>query len=185
MEKNQANVEQIVYNVLSVEIQDSEILTSEKVAQIAELYLLRNSVSLPYSIVRTLEKSADDDEVPSTVRALKAALHQEFQQYSPKEKKAFEDAAEAIIVKVSGVEFETYLDQFGTQRFKTDTVIVHLFDQNLIDLDELSRSFYRGEITTEDLLNFYAKSGYSVGGLSGLSHFSHLTFENPLWDSEA
>jgi hypothetical protein len=62
-------------------------------------------------------------------------------------------------------------------------VIVHLFDQNLIDLDELSLSFYRGEIATEDLLNFYAKSGYSVGGLSDLSHFSHLTFENPLWEN--
>lgn len=184
MEKNLENVEQIVRNMLSAEARSAEVLTSDHVSHIAEYYLRTNTLSLPYAVVKVLEKDVSGFEPPS-IRALREALNQEFSQYSPKEKKAFEDAAEVILVKVSGIEFETYLDQWGTQRFKTDTVIVHLFDQNLIDLDELSESFHRGEITTEDLLNFYAKSGYSVGGLSGLSHFCHLTFENPLWDTES
>lgn len=185
MEKNLENVEQIIQNVLSVEISDSKLLTPSVVSQIAQLYLMRGAVSVPYGIFSrlTAPHAAGQKMDSPTLRALKNALDQEFSKYSPSEKKAFEDAAEVIMVKVSGIEFETYLDQWGTQRFKTDTVITHLFKKNLVDLDGLSESFHRGEITTEDLLNFYGKSGYSVGGLSGLSHFSHLTFENPLWDS--
>lgn len=181
MKKTQANVEQIVYNVLSVEIADTDLLTPERVTQIAELYLLRGSVSLPYSIARTLEKS-DDDDTPPTVGALRFALYREFERYSPSAKKSFEDAVEVIIVKVLGLELETYIDGHGTQRFKTDTVVVHMFEQNMVDLDALSRDFHNGKMSTEDFLTFYAKSGYSVGALSTLSHFSHLTFENPLWE---
>lgn len=191
MEKNFENVKQIIQNVLSVELSGltddvEKILTPDAVTKIAEIYLMSGKVSVPYGIFRRLVTDANPDkrmESPA-LRELKRALNQEFNKYSPNEKKAFEDAAEVIMVKVAGIEFETYLDQWGTQRFKTDTVITHLFNKNLVDLDGLVESFYRGEITTEDLLNFYAKSGYSVCGLSTLSHFSHLTFENPLWDKQ-
>lgn len=182
MKKTRANVEEIVLNVLSLEMPDSGLLTPERVSQIVTHYLQTNEVLLPDAILGAVA-TYENDSIPPGVEALRQALHQEFERYTPSEKKAFEDAAEIILVKVIGLdlEFETYLDKFGTQRFKTDTVIVNLFEQNIIDLDSLARDFYRGKITTEDMLNFYAKSGYSVGGLADLSYFSHLTFENPIW----
>lgn len=181
MEKNQENVEQIVYNVLYLEADDRGVLAPERVSQIAEHYLQTGEVLLSDHSLG-VEMAHEDLPAAAGVGPLRRALYQEFERYSPNGKKAFEDAAEVIVVKVLGREFETYLDVNGTQRFKTDTVIITLFDRGLIDLDELSRDFYNGKITTEDMLNFYAKSGYSVDGLSNLSYFSHLTFENPLWD---
>lgn len=181
MEKNQANVEQIIFNIISLETGDNKVLTSEIVSEISEEYIRTGELVLPESILSEMG-TYEDDPIPPGVGALRRALRQEFEQYTPTSKKVFEDAVETIIVKVAGLELETYIDGHGIQRFRTDTVIVNLFDQNMIDLDSLSRDFHNGKITTEDLLNFYAKSGYSVGGLSSLSHFSHLTFENPLWE---
>jgi hypothetical protein len=182
MKKTRANVEEIVLNVLSLEMPDSGLLTPERVSQIVTHYLQTNEVLLPDAVLGAVV-TYENDSIPPGVEALRLALYQEFERYTPSEKKAFEDAAKVIIVKVLGLdlEFETYLDANGTQRFKTDTVVVNLFDQNMIDLDSLSRAFRNGKISTEDFLTFYAKSGYSVGGLASLSHFSHLTFENPLW----
>lgn len=182
MKKNQANVEEIVLNVLSVELPDSDLLTPERVSQIAGHYLQTNEVLLPESVFDALT-TYENDSIPPGIEALRMALRQEFERYIPSAKKAFEDAVETIIVKVAGLELETYIDGHGIQRFRTDTVVVHLFDQNVIDLDSLSRDFHNGKMSTEDLLTFYAKSGYSVGALSTLSHFSHLTFENPLWEN--
>lgn len=181
MERTKSNIEEVVSNVLSTELKDISVLTPEWVSQISDHYLRTNVVSLPYSILCRMEKG-EKDTPPPGIEALRSALYQEFERYTPDEKKAFADAAETIIVKVLDIELETYIDVYGTQRFRTDTVIVYLFDSGVVNLDALSRDFYAGKMSTEDFLNFYAKSGYSVGGLSTLSHFSHLTFENPLWE---
>lgn len=182
MKKTRENVEEIVLNVLSLEMPDSGLLTPERVSQIVTHYMQTGEVLLPDAVLGAVA-TYENDSIPPGIEALRLALHQEFERYTPSEKKAFEDAAEVIIVKVIGLdlELETYLDKFGTQRFKTDTLVVNLFDKGVIDLDSLARDFYNGNISTEDMLTFYAKSGYSVGALASLSYFSHLTFENPLW----
>lgn len=93
-----------------------------------------------------------------------------------------------IYVRVGDFEFPTYIDDQGTQRFITNSVIDFLTRrcQNKIshgiDLNQLCLDYHAGKFTKEDLLLFYVQLGYSVCGLEELDYFNDMGIDNPLWE---
>lgn len=92
---------------------------------------------------------------------------------------------EIIKVKIGGVEYDTFIDENGVQRFPKNDVVNHLFESGQLDLNKLILDYKQsGEISQRDYLEFNMMLGYSVHGIWELSSFKDLEFENPLWDNE-
>ena len=87
-------------------------------------------------------------------------------------------------VTIGGEPFETYIDENGTQRFYESTLIRHLRDTGVIDLNRLAMDYFAGKFNQMDYLRFNTSLGYSVCGLSELSFFADLEFKNPIWSDE-
>ncbi len=86
---------------------------------------------------------------------------------------------DVITVMVGGKEYETIVDQYGFQRFRTNKLFCHLVDSQAVDLCDLIGAFHNGEFTQEEYLLFIMGLGYSVCGLSELPQFVDLEIENP------
>ncbi len=91
-----------------------------------------------------------------------------------------------IPVLIGGKPYETGLDDRGVQRFRDNKVIDFIL-QRAGDyiLNEIAIENARRPFSTEDLLDFYTQTGYSVSGMLDLNYFEDLTAENPLWDNES
>jgi hypothetical protein len=91
-----------------------------------------------------------------------------------------------IIVKVGGKEYETIIDDNGTQRFRQNTALRALLDAATskgVDLNLLASMYHGGEVITQrDYAEFNMMLGYSVSGFSELSFFYDMEIENPLWE---
>lgn len=173
MEKNAENVRAIAEDVLRLEGPD--------------LGLDLEPFIHAYVNGETYEPASDAER--EVIRIIKDNLWIHFERYSPSAQQAWEDNAPKIPVKIAGKEFQTFLDERGTQRFCGNAVITRMMDSRVLSdshgelsLNTLSLDFHKGMFSTEDWLDFMTSFGYSVGGLMDLSVFQHLPVENPLWD---
>lgn len=78
----------------------------------------------------------------------------------------YEDAPdkESITILVNGEPKATYIDEYGVQRFVPGAVIVFLFENDQVNMNELFKAFMNDEFTLEDYQEFYQDLGFSVGG---------------------
>lgn len=86
---------------------------------------------------------------------------------------------DTVKVKVGGVVYETVIDSNGTQRFRKNTAIDWLAEDQL---NRMALDYQAKKFTQRDYLEFNMALGYSVSGLSELSAFEDLEIENPLWE---
>jgi hypothetical protein len=99
-----------------------------------------------------------------------------------------------IMVKVGGVEYETVIDQYGTQRFVANPdhwlvkQIPIVWDtylkKNIQDMNTMYYRYKNGEFSQRDYAEMNMAVGYSVSGFCDLSNFNDMIVENPLWASE-
>lgn len=87
-----------------------------------------------------------------------------------------------IIVKVAGKEYKTIIDEHGIQRFETNSLIRHLYDNGIFDLNQLCIDYQHGKFNQIDYAEFNMQTGYSVCGFAELSSFQDMKIENLLWD---
>ena len=93
-----------------------------------------------------------------------------------------------IIVKIGGVEYATYLDERGTQRFyenSNNPLILSSPKQKNgePDFNQMSILYRQGKFSQREYAEFNMAVGYSVYGFSELSSFEDMLIENPLWDN--
>lgn len=98
-----------------------------------------------------------------------------------------EPVEDVIMVKVDGREYETMLDGYGAQRFRSgyaDTLFLH----GLLDLNKIAVLAAEGKMTTQEYQELNMDLGYSVCGFAEVmatheDNTGHKTvIENPLWD---
>lgn len=135
----------------------------------------------PYEPANELEEEILPD--------IEEVLYNEFDRYKPSTSQAWEDNAPRIIVKIGEKEFQTFITEDGIQRFCGNSVITRIMDspplndsRGILSLNTLAVNYHNGEFSSEDWLDFMTSFGYSVSGLCGLSAFTYLPVENPLWD---
>ena len=96
--------------------------------------------------------------------------------------------SEIIKIKINGVEYDTYIDEHGTQRFFENPnhfLVKQLKDYGgTEDMDSMCMKYHRGEFNQKDYAEFHMGVGYSVYGWSTLSHFANMLIINPLWIDE-
>ena len=101
-----------------------------------------------------------------------------------------------IPIKLDGVEYQTYIDERGVQRFyeNPDNAIlrsmplVKVADGHggwltVLDSNLMSIEYQRGKFTQREYAEAKMAQGYSVSGFCDLG-FDSMLLENPLWDSE-
>lgn len=71
---------------------------------------------------------------------------------------------ENITILVDGEPKATYIDKHGVQRFVPSEVLVFLWENDQVDLNQLFRAFMKGDFTLEAYQEFYQDIGFSVGG---------------------
>lgn len=183
MQTDTQSAESIILNILSIETEKEELLSDEIISGLATEYLSTQTVT--FSEELTAELVYIHPENSEWVHEeIMTRLHNYFHRYKPTEKEAFAAQAETIIVKIDGQEFQTFLDENGTQRFRGNSVIRHLVDTDAADLNRLSIEFQNGKFSNSDWIDFYTSFGYSVGGLLDVSDFTSLDIENPLWTTD-
>lgn len=181
MHQNITLAKTLIYNILSLELKNHELLTDELVMRFAEDYHVIGEIHLTDQMKEDLD--TQEEEYSGLIEAdIKVRLDLEFSRYKPSEDKAFEDSAPIIVIKINGRAFDTYLDKQGVQRFKTNTVMQYLYDKGKFDLNQMAMEYYTGNFSNDDWLTFYTSFSYSVAGLSDLSYFSAYDFDNPLWN---
>lgn len=89
-----------------------------------------------------------------------------------------------ITIFVNGQPYETYIDEYGVQRFPTNTVIDHLFNAGRLDLNQLAADYRNGKFDKDDYMKFNMDLGYSVCGFAELSFFEDYEIIKPLWNEE-
>lgn len=98
-----------------------------------------------------------------------------------------------IKVKVGGIEYETYIDERGTQRFRKNSLLDFLFNSrenkkqnSKVDLNELAILFHSKNppFSQRDYAEFNMMLGYSVAGFAELSSFEDMEIENPVWEKD-
>lgn len=101
-------------------------------------------------------------------------------------------SGDIIKVKVGGVEYETYIDPNGVQRFRANSLLNFLFENrknknqnSKIDLNEIAILFHTKQpFSQRDYAEFNMMLGYSVCGFAELSSFEDMEIENPLWEED-
>jgi hypothetical protein len=106
---------------------------------------------------------------------------------------------DTITIKVNGKSVATIIDDAGVQRFRTNSVLEHLFQEHMrlfdsrnpedrtraqgygLDLNKLALDYHRGKFTKEDYGEIMMMLGYSVSGFCDLNAFQDWEIENPLW----
>lgn len=98
---------------------------------------------------------------------------------------------DSVKIKINGREFETIIDENGTQRFPNNNLVRHLVDSKQIDLNNLCIDYQKGKFTLEEYQEFYRGLGYYVCGFDEIFGWSgscnieeakRVEIENPLWD---
>lgn len=89
-----------------------------------------------------------------------------------------------ILMKVGGIEYTTVIDEYGIQRFKINSLIRHLYDEGIFDLNQLCIDYLNGKFNQRDYAEFNMQTGYSVCGFAELSSFQDMEIENPLWENQ-
>jgi len=99
-----------------------------------------------------------------------------------------------IIIKVGGIEYETVIDDAGTQRFVKNPdhwlvkQIPMIYDtylkRDIQDMNTMARRYHQGEFSQRDYAEMNMAIGYSVSGFCELSSFHDMIVENPLWASD-
>lgn len=89
-----------------------------------------------------------------------------------------------IIVKVSGIEYPTVIDEHGIQRFIKNRLFCHLVDSGQVNLNKLHIDYLHDKFSKREYAEFTMMLGYSVSGFAGLSSFQDMEIKNPLWEKE-
>ena len=75
-----------------------------------------------------------------------------------------DDETKIITILVNGDAVETYIDEYGVQRFIPCGVVDYMFLNDQIDMNQLFKAFMADEFTLEEYQSFYQDLGFSVGG---------------------
>lgn len=75
---------------------------------------------------------------------------------------------------INGKEYETFVDDNGSERFKPNNLIAKMRIQFSIKASDMVRLYALDSITQMELLDYYAGIGMSVGGVMELSCFDNL-----------
>lgn len=86
-----------------------------------------------------------------------------------------------IKVKIGRFQYDTVIDKQGTQRFVENSVIVHLFNTGVLDLNKLGQDYLAKKFSKKDYLELHVMLGYSISGFCDLSTFFDVKLNNPLW----
>lgn len=128
----------------------------------------------------------ENDTVDELAGYVAGNLWKEFERYQPNDYEAWKNQAEKIPVIINGREFQTFLDEGGVQRFVGNSVINRMIDsmgsRDKMSLNTLAIDFHSGMFSNDEWLDFYTSTNYSVSGFMGLSDFSYLEIQNPLWE---
>lgn len=93
-------------------------------------------------------------------------------------------AGMVIMVKVGGIEYPTFIDAHGVQRFKANAVVRWMIDEARTagagDLNKLGSAYRSGAFDQRTYAEFYMLLGYSLSGFAELSFFLDLEIENPI-----
>jgi hypothetical protein len=103
-----------------------------------------------------------------------------------------------IPVQVGKRTFDTFIDNFGNQRFLLNTVVKEFVDETIkaneswvedrrsykepYNLDSLEVSFLNGKHSEDDMLMFFTACGLSVDELTNMYYFYNLPVVNPVWE---
>jgi hypothetical protein len=104
-----------------------------------------------------------------------------------------------ITVLVDGKPYITTIDDRGVQRFKKNSIVESILDNSTEafnawnrgghqgpqpwNLNTLIMDYYEGKHTTEEMVDFYTGSGYSVAGFAGLGWVQDkMVIRNPVWE---
>ena len=74
------------------------------------------------------------------------------------------DAEETIAILVNGEPKATYIDEYGVQRFVPSRVLIFLWENDQLDMNQLFAAFMKDEFDLEAYQEFYQDIGFSVGG---------------------
>lgn len=75
-----------------------------------------------------------------------------------------EDDVKIVTILIDGHAVDTYLDEYGVQRFIPCGVIQYLFENDQVDMNQLFTAFLNDEFTLEEYQSFYQDLGFSIGG---------------------
>lgn len=76
---------------------------------------------------------------------------------------------------INGKEYETFVDEQGTERFKPNNLIHKLYIDGMIkNTNRVATLYQLDAISQMDLLDYYAGIGMSVCGVMELSFFENL-----------
>lgn len=107
-----------------------------------------------------------------------------------------------ITVTVNGIDYDTVIDNHGTQRFVGNPIVAAFVDasgaaydqwlrENPLETRDWSKapftlnniSYVPGDpYTLDELIQFSTLHGYSVAGMCSLSFMDGVEVKNPLWD---
>ncbi|MCK4976155.1 MAG: hypothetical protein KAS36_04440 [Anaerolineales bacterium] len=64
---------------------------------------------------------------------------------------------------------ETYIDEFGTEKFEPNMIVIYLLEHcDHVDLNRIWNLYGRGLFSSADLKDFYQMINYTVGGYEEL-----------------
>lgn len=76
---------------------------------------------------------------------------------------------------INGKEYETFIDDNGTERFKPNNLLQKLYIDGMIsNVSRVIKLYELGAISQMDLLDWYAGTGTSVCAVMELSFFENL-----------
>ena len=104
-----------------------------------------------------------------------------------------------ITVLIDGKPHPSFITDKGVQRFKTNSITESILDSSTEafnawnrgghqgpepwNLNTLLMGYYEGKHTTEEMVEFYTGSGYSVAGFAELGWVQErVTIRNPVWE---
>lgn len=89
-----------------------------------------------------------------------------------------------IQVKVGEKTYDTMIDEAGVQRFIKNSLLCYLFEEDMIDLNQICFDYHHDKFSKIDYAEFMMALGYSVCGFAELSCFEDMEIENPLWEDK-
>lgn len=100
------------------------------------------------------------------------------------------EVGDTFKVSVGGIEYDTIIDDHGTQRFveTPDHFLVKKLEKygdGTYDLNDMARKYHEGEwFNQRDYAEMNIGIGYSVCGFMDLSSFNDMRVINPLWEDD-
>jgi len=81
------------------------------------------------------------------------------------------------VIKIHTTEYDTFIDEEGTERFKPDNLINKLRIDLDLSITRVIKLYDLGAINLYDLLKYFTAIGYTVSGVQELSFFEDLEFK--------